>query len=63
MKKVSKKEMKGKQWYWFRVVKDDGRSYDFQGRFPDAFKADRWAMKCFHLWMTGVISYRIIFYC
>ena len=63
MKHISKEEMSGKNWYWFKCRKDDGTEYDFMGKFPSAFKSDRWAMKCFHLWMSHKISYLITFYC
>lgn len=47
--------------YHFRKISDDGIIWDFDKKFPDAFKADRWAAKCFHLWFQDKITYRVIF--
>ena len=62
MKRIDKTK-RGKNWYWFKCLKDDGSEFDFTAKFANAFRADRWAMKCFHLWMIGKVNYRIIFYC
>lgn len=47
--------------YWFKKISDDGIEWEFQKKFPDAFKADRWAMAQFKKYMGGKISFRIIF--
>lgn len=47
--------------YHFRKISDDGIIWDFDKKFPDAFKADRWACKQLHRWMAGQISFRVIF--
>ena len=47
--------------YWFKKISDDGLEWEFHKKFPDAFKADRWAMAKFKDYMSGKISFRIIF--
>lgn len=49
--------------YYFKKISDDGIEWEFTKKFPDAFKADRWATKQWKKWWEGRISFRIIFPC